>query len=202
MTLETSKAASFAILLKKALPEMRAFARALCRDDTLADDMVQDACLKAWDARSSYSVDRPIKPWLFRILRNEYLQRRRKDWRWNHLSPEQERSIPEEGISQIEKLQRRQMRLAIATLSEEQREALILVHAAGFSYEEAATVTESSVGTMKSRISRARELVRTQLEHGLHFTSDPKQREAFAYSLGEMLAGRTLPAKPSSEKAA
>lgn len=193
---------SFAEKLKENLPAMRAYARSLVRDVTLADDIVQDACLKAWDRQDSFDSNRALKPWLFTIVRNEYLQRRRRDWRWNTLSPEQESSIPDKAISDIEKLQRRQMRLAMATLSEEQRDALILVLAAGFSYIEAAEIANCTAGTMKSRVSRAREHVRTQLEHGLQSTNDPEQREKLAHMLGEMLAGRiALPQVDQQERA-
>ncbi|HCJ17944.1 MAG TPA: hypothetical protein DHV57_11055, partial [Hyphomonas sp.] len=72
---------SFVDELEALLPQMRAFARSLCHDATLADDIVQSACLKAWAAAESFDRTARMRPWILRIVRNEYLQHSRRAWR-------------------------------------------------------------------------------------------------------------------------
>ncbi len=143
--------------LERMLPEMRAFARSLARDAELADDLVQDTYLKAWGAMDSFRPGAAMRPWLFQILRNQYLQHTRRAWRSTELEPEQaERTLVSseclESKSDFKILQ-----TVLETLPPQQRDALILVAAAGFTYEEAGEIFGCSDGTVKSRVSRARE---------------------------------------------
>ncbi|MFN3670072.1 MAG: sigma-70 family RNA polymerase sigma factor [Brevundimonas sp.] len=148
------------------IPHLRAFARTLTGDPTAADDLAQDAMMKAWDARASYQMGTNMKAWTFMILRNQFYSEKRRSWRQTQLDQEAaERTLvavddPESPVALDE------LRLALATLPEEQREALILVGAGGFAYEEAAAICQCAVGTVKSRVSRARKALQATLEKG------------------------------------
>ena len=148
------------------IPHLRAFARTLAGDPTAADDLAQDAMMKAWDARASYQMGTNMKAWTFMILRNQFYSEKRRSWRQSQLDQEAaERTLvavddPEAPVALDE------LRLALASLPEEQREALILVGAGGFAYEEAAEICNCAVGTVKSRVSRARRALQQPLEQG------------------------------------
>jgi len=150
------------------IPHLRAFARTLCGDAAAADDLAQDAILKAWDARSSFQMGTNMKAWTFMILRNQFYSEKRRSWRQYQLDQEAaERTLvaaddPEAPVALDE------MRLAMGMLPSEQREALILVGAGGFAYEEAADICGCAVGTVKSRVSRARRALHTILEQGAY----------------------------------
>jgi len=150
------------------IPHLRAFARTLCGDATAADDLAQDAMLKAWDARSSFQLGTNMKAWTFMILRNQFYSDKRRSWRQVQLDQEAaERTLvatddPESPVALDE------LRLALAALPLEQREALILVGAGGFAYEEAAVICNCAVGTVKSRVSRARRALQAALEAGAY----------------------------------
>jgi RNA polymerase sigma-70 factor (ECF subfamily) len=148
------------------IPHLRAFARTLTCDPTAADDLAQEAMMKAWDARASYQMGTNMKAWTFMILRNQFYSEKRRSWRQTQLDQEAaERTLiavddPEAPVALDE------LRQALQTLPEEQREALILVGAGGFAYEEAAEICQCAVGTVKSRVSRARKALQATLERG------------------------------------
>lgn len=148
------------------IPHLRAFARTLTGDPTSADDLAQEAMMKAWDARASYQMGTNMKAWTFMILRNQFYSEKRRSWRQTQLDQEAaERTLiavddPEAPVALDE------LRQALRTLPEEQREALILVGAGGFAYEEAAEICQCAVGTVKSRVSRARKALQATLERG------------------------------------
>jgi RNA polymerase sigma-70 factor (ECF subfamily) len=138
------------------IPNLRAFARSLCNDPVAADDLVQDTLVRAWDHFDSFQEGTNLKAWLFTILRNAYFSEWRKRKHQNHgyhifevemvaVAPDQQ------GHVDLNDLYR-----ALDCVPDEQREALILVGAAGFTYEEAAEVCGCAVGTVKSRVNRAR----------------------------------------------
>ena len=148
------------------IPHLRAFARTLCGDATAADDLAQDAMLKAWDARGSFEMGTNMKAWTFMILRNQFYSEKRRSWRQSQLDQEAaERTLvavddPEAPVALDE------LRQGLAMLPIEQREALVLVGAGGFAYEEAAAICDCAVGTVKSRVSRARRALQGILESG------------------------------------
>lgn len=152
--------------LVQLIPHLRAFARTLCGDATAADDLAQDAMMKAWDARASFQMGTNMKAWTFMILRNQFYSEKRRSWRQSQLDQEAaERTLvavddPEAPVALDE------LRLGLAMLPPEQREALILVGAGGFAYEEAADICNCAVGTVKSRVSRARRALHAILEAG------------------------------------
>jgi RNA polymerase sigma-70 factor (ECF subfamily) len=142
--------------LTSLIPHLRAFSRSLCGNATLADDVAQDALLKAWNARERYKPGTNLKAWTFTILRNQFYSIKRRSWRATSLEPE----VAEQTIvanSDAEKsVELNDLRRGLDMLSDDQREAIILIGASGLSYEEAAEICDCAVGTIKSRVSRAR----------------------------------------------
>ena len=139
------------------IPHMRAFARSLCRNPTEAEDLAQDALAKAWAHQSHYSPGTNLKAWTFMIIRNQFYSDKRRSWRSTPLDPETaERTLiavtNADGNLELDELRR-----ALDMLPRDQREALILVGAAGLSYEETSDICGVAVGTIKSRVSRARD---------------------------------------------
>jgi RNA polymerase sigma-70 factor, ECF subfamily len=139
-----------------AVPSLRAFAISLSGNVDRADDLVQETLLRALAHIDSFQPGTNMSAWLFTILRNlfrsEYRKRRREveDPEGNYA--ESLKSQPE----QTSRVEFREFREALAKLPEDQREALILVGASGFSYDEAAAICGCAVGTIKSRVNRAR----------------------------------------------
>ena len=165
-TPDPAREAAFKAELVALIPHLRAFARTLAGDPTSADDLAQDAMMKAWDARQSYQMGTNMKAWTFMILRNQFYSEKRRSWRQTQLDQEAaERTLvavddPEAPVALDE------LRLGLSMLPAEQREALILVGAGGFAYEEAADICGCAVGTVKSRVSRARRALQGILEAG------------------------------------
>ncbi len=138
------------------LPELRAFARFLARDRSAADDLVQEAVLRALGSLHQFQQGTSLKAWLFTILRNafyEQVRRRKRETAALEASVEiSEQASPAQDVhTDLNELQR-----LIWTLSPTLREALILVAAQELTHEEAAAVCRVPVGTMKARLSRAR----------------------------------------------
>ncbi|MCB1422904.1 MAG: RNA polymerase sigma factor [Nitratireductor sp.] len=146
------------------LPNLRAFAISLCGSPDRADDLVQDAILKAWAAHASFEAGTNLKAWLFTILRNEFYSQMRKKGREIQDSEGYYTENMAVHPSQYGKLDLQDFSKALAELPEDQREALLLVGASGFAYEEAAEICGCKVGTIKSRVSRARTQLQALLE--------------------------------------
>ncbi len=138
------------------LPALRAFAMTLCRNSASADDLVQDAVLRAWTNIEKFKPGTNMRAWLFTILRNAFYSERRKrkreveDVDGGHAASLMAKPAHDGALAMTD------FRAAFAQLTAEQREALILVGAEGFSYEEAAEMCGCAVGTVKSRANRAR----------------------------------------------
>jgi len=148
------------------IPQLRAFARTLAGDATQADDLAQDAMMKAWSARASFELGTNMKAWTFMILRNQFYSEKRRSWRQSQLDQEAaERTLvaPDDPMAPVALDELRQ---GLGMLPPEQREALVLVGAGGFAYEEAAAICGCAVGTVKSRVSRARRALEAVLEAG------------------------------------
>jgi len=147
---------SFRDRLVKEIPNLRAFAASLSGSMQTADDLVQDTLLKAWGHSGKFAEGTNLRAWLFTILRNTYysLYRRRgrevQDTDGFYSSRVAVQGNQESAIDLAD------FRLALAKLPEEQREVLIMVGATGLSYEEAAEICNVAVGTIKSRVNRAR----------------------------------------------
>lgn len=145
---------SFQDELVALLPQLRAFARSLCGNRALADDLVQEAAIRAWGAQAGFVAGSSMKAWTFTILRNVYFSDLRKERRHATPSPDAVRDwtpAEQEDGMHIADLER-----ALARLSPERRTALLLVTLEDFSYEEAARICDCPIGTLRSRVSRAR----------------------------------------------
>lgn len=147
-----------------AIPHLRAFARSFANDAARADDLVQETLVKAWNSMHSFTPGTNFRAWLFTILRNAYFSQHRKlrrevddphDVHVNSLAVRPE---------QYGHLDLFDFRTALGGLPPDQREALLLVGAEGFSYEEAAEICGCAVGTIKSRVNRARTRLADVLE--------------------------------------
>lgn len=140
----------------KAVPSLRAFAVSLSGNVDRADDLVQETLLRALANIHSFQPGTNLPAWLFTILRNqfrsEYRKRRREVEDADGKFSERLKAQPE----QMAKVEFNELKGALAKLPDDQREALVLVGASGFSYEEAADICGCAVGTIKSRVNRAR----------------------------------------------
>jgi RNA polymerase sigma-70 factor, ECF subfamily len=138
------------------VPNLRAFAVSLCGNVERADDLVQETLLKAWNSMDGFEEGTNLRAWLFTILRNTYFsecRRRRREVEDRDGSKAADLSVHPEQPGHLDM---QDFRNALDALPPDQREALVLVGAAGFSYEEAAAISGCAVGTIKSRVNRAR----------------------------------------------
>jgi RNA polymerase sigma-70 factor (ECF subfamily) len=138
------------------LPHLRAFARFLARDDAQAQDLVQDAVMRALSKSHQFVPGTNLKAWLTIILRNGFYNDLRRKGRRPEVSIEVVGDTTSTPGEQESALQVRDFQRCFAQLTANQREALLLVGASGFSYQDAAQIARCAVGTMKSRVSRAR----------------------------------------------
>jgi len=150
--------------LLELVPFLRAFARSLCGNPDIADDLAQETLVKAWQSRNTFSPGTNLKAWLFTILRNQFYSDRRRAWRQAPWDQDAAERIPGASEEQSWAAELSDTARALTTLSDEQREALILVGAGGFSYEAAAQICNCAVGTVKSRVARARKTLMGILE--------------------------------------
>lgn len=138
------------------IPSLRAFAISLCGDADRADDLVQETLVKAWAAFHSFTEGTSLRGWLFTILRNaffsQYRKRKREVQDVDGMAAARLVSLPEQHW----RMDFDDFKAALDKLPPDQREALVLVGASGFSYEEAAEICGCAVGTIKSRVNRAR----------------------------------------------
>jgi RNA polymerase sigma-70 factor, ECF subfamily len=138
------------------IPNLRAFAVSLCGDIEHADDLVQETLFKAWDHIESFQEGTNLRAWLFTILRNTYFSECRRRHRELQDPDGSKAAALAVYPNQDAHIDMEDLRTALDLLAPEQREALTLVAAAGFSYEEAAAISGCAVGTIKSRVNRAR----------------------------------------------
>ncbi len=150
--------------LLELIPFLRAFARSLCGNPDIADDLAQETLVKAWQSRATFAPGTNLKAWLFTILRNQFYSDRRRAWRQAPWDQDAAERIPGASEEQSWAAELSDTARALTSLSDEQREALILVGAGGFSYEAAAQICNCAVGTVKSRVARARKTLLSILE--------------------------------------
>jgi RNA polymerase sigma-70 factor (ECF subfamily) len=143
-------------LLLGEIPSLRAFALSLAGASDRADDLVQDTLMKAWSSAASFEEGTNMRAWLFTIMRNTFFSQYRKARR-------EVQDVDGEAAArlvampeQLPHLDLEDFRLCLERLPPDQREALVLIGASGFSYEEAAEICGCAVGTIKSRVNRAR----------------------------------------------
>ena len=142
--------------LLASIPSLRAFGISLTSRGDRADDLVQETLMKAWRHHQSFVAGTNMRAWLFTILRNEFYTHLRKRKREvEDVDGQYSDKVSVTG-NQESHIAMAELRLALAKLPEDQREAIILVGASGFSYVEAAEICSCAVGTVKSRVNRAR----------------------------------------------
>jgi RNA polymerase sigma-70 factor (ECF subfamily) len=171
----------FKLGLLENLPHLRAFARMIARDQTLAEDLVQDTVVQALANREQFRPGTNLRGWLIVILRNRFFNEMRRSSRRSEIGVEQlSDAIAIPGGQEVG-VEIRDFNRAFGNLPPAQREALALVGASGFSYEEAAAIAGCPVGTMKSRVSRAR----LDLQHALNGVINGNTRTATRSGDGE-----------------
>jgi RNA polymerase sigma-70 factor, ECF subfamily len=155
---------NFARVLEAQIPRLRRYARALTRDVSLADDLVQDSLTRAVDKQHLWQPGTNLRAWLFTILHNQYVNNVR------HSIREGSQVILEEGrqltvqSNAIPTLQLRDLEAALGKLQPEQRQVILLVGLEGMRYEEVASVLNVPVGTVRSRLSRGRDQLRRLMD--------------------------------------
>jgi len=142
--------------LLTAVPRLRAFAIGLCGKADGADDLVQETLVRAWVSRNTFEPGTNMIAWLYTILRNAFYTECRKRRQEVTDSDGQFAAMLAMAPPQDGHIEFQDLRSALMKLPDDQREALLLIGASGLSYEEAAQICECAVGTMKSRVCRAR----------------------------------------------
>jgi RNA polymerase sigma-70 factor (ECF subfamily) len=144
------------------IPSLRRYARGLAHDPERADDLVQDTLERAWGRFSMWQRRGAIRAWMFGIMHNLHVDRLRSQ---RH-TPEENAGdeLPDAAAAPADRLELRDLERALQRLSPEQREVLLLVGVEELSYREIATVTGVPIGTVMSRLSRARERLRAELD--------------------------------------
>lgn len=146
------------------VPALRAFARGLCRGKQDPDDLVQETLLRAIEYASSYRAGTNLRAWLFTIMRSRFYNTCRKSNREGPGQADCVSATPRSEPTQEWHLRRKEMIAALDGLPQHYREALMLVAVLGESYITAAQIMDCDIGTVKSRVCRARRILRTILE--------------------------------------
>jgi len=183
MTLDPTAGEAFPRELTALMPRMRAFARGLCRDTAAGDDLAQEGLARAWAARANYAPGTNMKAWVFMILRNQFYSDQRRAWRQRPLDQAMAEELP--AVSHVSAtLELDEVRRAMSLLPPEQRQALTLIGVGGCSYEEVALITGCAVGTIKSRVCRARDRLALIFAEGVL----PKDRMRPSQAMAEILS--------------
>ncbi|HYD65057.1 RNA polymerase sigma factor [Azospirillum sp.] len=146
------------------IPRLRRFARAMVRDATLADDLVQECLERALSRLHLWRPGSNLRAWLFTILRNLHINGIRRRQTVVDIDGEAQAAIGAASGAQIVRLELRDLRRALGLLPTEQREVVLLIGLEGISYGEAADILGISIGTVKSRLSRGRRALRLLME--------------------------------------
>jgi len=156
----------FALLLVQEIPALRRYARALARDPVRADDLVQDCLERAVSRQALWRQEGSLRSWLFAILHNQFAnQARRETRRPDKASLD---AVVEFGkpASQPVQIEMAQVARAMEALAEQHRDVLFLVAVEGLTYLETAAVLDVPIGTVMSRLARARERLRVLMQEG------------------------------------
>lgn len=150
----------FARLLEVEIPRLRRYARALTRDLSRADDLVQDCLARAIAKQHLWQAGTNLRAWLFTILHNQHVNDVRRSARDGSNVPLEE--MPELTVSSkaMASLELRDLEIALGTLAPEQRQVILLVGLEGMRYDEVAVILNVPVGTVRSRLSRGRDQLR------------------------------------------
>lgn len=156
----------FKAALAEVAPHLRAFARGLCGDRDRADDLAQEAMMRAWAARQRYAAGTNFKAWTFTILRNNFYSEARRARFHGEYDEVMAERILMAPADQDKCLELRDVLRALEVIPDNYREALVLVAAGNLSYEEIADICGIALGTVKSRICRARAMLSNIIESG------------------------------------
>jgi RNA polymerase sigma-70 factor, ECF subfamily len=155
----------FARLLEFEIPRLRRYARALTRDSSRADDLVQSCLVRAIAKKHLWQPGTDLRAWLFTILHNQHVNDVRRSVREGVRVPVEEVApiliVPPGAAAS---LQLRDLGRAVAALPEEQRQVILLVGLEGISYEKVAEILGIPIGTVRSRLSRGRETLRRRMD--------------------------------------
>jgi RNA polymerase sigma-70 factor, ECF subfamily len=142
-------------LITAEIPKLRRYARALLRDKDRADDLVQDTILRAFEKKHLYEQGTNLRAWLFTLMHNHYVNSIRRSARRGQTIVVEKVALASPA-AQFASLELRELERAIARLPEEQRETLLLIGLEGMKYDEVAQICGVPIGTVRSRLSRAR----------------------------------------------
>lgn len=170
--------------IEEEIPRLRRYARALTREVTAADDLVQDCLTRALSKVHLWQKGTDLRAWLFTILHNQYVNNVRRAVREGSAVglSDSEPSLTTMP-NQAKRLELRDLQRAIAKLPEEQRAVILLVGLEGMRYEEVARVLDVPVGTIRSRLSRGREMLRQLM--GIASEDDTEERVALRHSMAD-----------------
>jgi RNA polymerase sigma-70 factor (ECF subfamily) len=171
----------FARLLEDHIPRLRRYARALTRNATRADDLVQGCLVRALAKQHLWQPGTDMRAWLFTILHNQHVNDTRcalREGAWTALGDT--RSIPTVAPNALALLQLRDLERALAGLPEGQRQVILLVGLEGMRYEEVASILDIPVGTVRSRLSRGRHTLRNMMEGALEMTPWARSKPGYA----------------------
>jgi RNA polymerase sigma-70 factor (ECF subfamily) len=168
-----------------AIPALRAFARSLCGNAVRADDLVQEALAKALTKIDSFQEGSNAQAWLITILRNQYFSEGRKRRREVEDGDGHFASTLVTPGRQQDNLEVKDLMSALQMIADEKREALLLVTASGYSYEEAAEIMGTKPGTVKSRVSRARAELEELMSGSHELSGSPSVQAQSAREISE-----------------
>ena len=171
----------FARLLEAEIPRLRRYARALTRDVSRADDLVQSCLTRAVAKQHLWQPGTDLRAWLFTILHNQHVNDVRRSVREGvNVAVEEMAPVLTIQSNAIDVLQLRDLEAAIAKLPQEQRQVILLVGLEGMRYEEVALILGVPVGTVRSRLSRGRDQLRRLMDMGEEEPTRPAAMEATA----------------------
>jgi len=154
--------------LHEQITSLRRYAYVLCRDHADADDLVQEALLKAIDAAHTYKPGKDLRSWLFSILHNTFVSHKRQYARRARAARFLDSTVREAGVKPVQetKVEVRDTLNMLSRLSPDQQAALVLIAVEGMSYTEAAEALDIPLGTLMSRLARGREELRQRVSGG------------------------------------
>jgi RNA polymerase sigma-70 factor, ECF subfamily len=150
--------------LEETIPALRRYAWALLRNESDADDLVQDCVLRAIDRIDTFRTDGELRPWLFTIMHNLYVSRWRRNRRRAQVMADNAEADLAVSPSQPASIEVRDVLRGLETLPDDQRQVLLLIAVEGFQYDEVARMLDVPTGTVMSRLSRARDRLRDFIE--------------------------------------
>jgi RNA polymerase sigma-70 factor, ECF subfamily len=150
--------------LKETIPALRRYAWAMLRNESDADDLVQDCLLRALDRIDTFRTDGELRPWLFTIMHNLYVSRWRRNRRHAQVMADDADADLAVSPSQPASMEVRDVLRGLDTLPDDQRQVLLLAAVEGFHYDEVARMLGVPTGTVMSRLSRARDRLRDFIE--------------------------------------